>query len=72
MEREREIYKKKTQTFKEPYQQTHAPNVGQITSRVTINTCNIDLWHQEEVKLFLVSSKKARKYAIYLNMILPQ
>ena len=46
MEREREIYTKMTQAFKEVYQQTHAPKVGQITSRVIITACNIDLWHR--------------------------
>ena len=68
MEREREIYTKMTQAFKEVYQQTHATKVGQTTSRViillVILTFGID-----KRKLFLISSKRARKYVIYLNMI---
>ena len=44
-EMKREIYTKMTQAFKEVYQQTHAPKVGQTTSRVIITACNIDLWH---------------------------
>lgn len=43
--------------------------MGQRASRAIINACNIDLWHQEEVKLFSVSSKKVREYVVYLNMI---
>ena len=63
MEREREIYTKMTQAFKEVYQQTHATKVGQTTSRViillVILTFGID-----KRKLFLISSKRARKYVI--------
>ena len=36
--------------------------MGQIISRMTSNVYNVDLWYREVVKLFLISSKKARKY----------
>lgn len=32
--------------------------MGQIASRAVINAWNIDFWHQEEVKLFLISLRR--------------